>query len=286
MRMSLIQYIGKAPRKRDNVRTGSGREWDYPGAVLEIPEAEKTYYTVHKDVWREVTMKQLEADEIESRSALAAVLPVVEKMPLVALYQLSDIVGGRIGALEADRLRLAQEAAADTERAKAELKDAGPNLPRRKAVATLPTAGAFHHNVRKTAVALSEMDQSDSQQFNLDTGMPLPEAVHDLCGILPTDAEMIEAMAIAKMVPKPRKRDEPKQEDRPPLADEVIEKPAPKSEPQRAQIALEVLDAADISDMLEMADVFKIELPTRKISKDALFPIVQSGLQKIAAQTG
>ncbi len=54
MSTRMIKFVGKAPRKRDNV-TFSNLVWEEQGAVLPVPEAIAVRLLKHPDVWADVT---------------------------------------------------------------------------------------------------------------------------------------------------------------------------------------------------------------------------------------
>lgn len=49
-----VQYVGQHGPRMDNVNPRSGRVWEKPGSVLNIPEAEAWQYLAYPGVWKRV----------------------------------------------------------------------------------------------------------------------------------------------------------------------------------------------------------------------------------------
>lgn len=92
--VALIQYVGKQPRKRDNVRD-SGREWPGPGSVLEVPLAEKHSYLAHPGEWQEITTEQLALQKQaadQSRTVAQELGDLIQQMDEGSLTEILDVV--------------------------------------------------------------------------------------------------------------------------------------------------------------------------------------------------
>lgn len=183
----LLQYCGKQRPWKDNIRN-SGRIWPKPNSVLEMPATEKWSYLAHPALFREITRR--EAEILEAETSNETLQPV-----MAAISALSD--DGLVAVLAF----VEEEAERRAEAAKNAPPPAAP-VPvvegaTKDDVAASGDLGqiqAYAARIQRIADGIKQMDLK--YDLHATKGMPIPSAVQEHCGVLPTPEEVIEAMKV------------------------------------------------------------------------------------------
>lgn len=226
-KVALVQYTGKSQQFNDHLRRGSGRIWNGPGTVLQIPDNEKFVYLAHASLFREVTREQFEAEQATKDTALDTIKQAVVSLSLTDLKAALKVVQDEISLKAAQVPAVAPVVPVKESLTAAEVAQSGD-------VATMQ---AYNERIQRVVTAIRGMDLKDDSIAR--NGRPTPEGVRDhMGGQLPTEDEITMAMQ---------------------LIDGVIEETQDDEAKAKAQAALAELAAADRATMLEMVKVFGVQ---------------------------
>ncbi|HEU0198094.1 MAG TPA: hypothetical protein VFQ88_12900 [Nevskiaceae bacterium] len=176
----LIQYVGAAPTKADNVRHTS-RFWDKPLAVVEVPAIEAFSYLMHPSVWREVTAKQVAKEAKTAEQALDAVKALIGKLDAAGLAAVRDLVQSATPVEP-------EPAAPAAPRPEPSVEDVAK-------VSDVATMQAKGKRVQKIANAVKQLDPHNDGHYA--DGKPRVDIVRDITGLPDVSAsEIAEAQPL------------------------------------------------------------------------------------------
>jgi hypothetical protein len=173
MRYLMVQYLGKAEPRADNIRPRSGRVWPNTGSVIRIPEDEAFAYLAYPMVWKLAQAHSVDHEDIEKLNRAENV----------------DLVIGLVGMMSKENvLRIMDEA-------KGFLLTA-PEAPVGVDM-TDPQACASHDKRIQTIANTLRMMPKSATTLDSRTGAPKLTAVREMCSIKDiTKRELEQALVL------------------------------------------------------------------------------------------